>query len=219
MKNLIDELHELDNYEYKVSKDFSKNVMKAIKKEKNKFNYAISIASVGIVACFALIAVTNANFKSNIFNFVTESADNYAQVDVTENEVNYDLADEIKSDDSILSDFAFTPQVDNTNGTVMQEAMGTKAPSIASDSTSNNKMEEIVAEKDSVQNSLASDLLREDEKIDEIVNTLKKAGIDMKVDDGEIEVEVTKEKVEKILEAFENIEIIEEGKIVIIKVK
>ena len=35
MKNLIDELHDLDQVEFKVSEDFSKNVMKRIQKEEN----------------------------------------------------------------------------------------------------------------------------------------------------------------------------------------
>jgi len=50
MKDLIDELHKLDNEEYKVSADFSKKVMRQIKKE-NRFKMIKYVASLASVAC------------------------------------------------------------------------------------------------------------------------------------------------------------------------
>ena len=77
MKNLIDELHELNNDEYKVSEDFSKRVMKKIRKDKNrnKLNYVISLASVGVVACLAVVLFHNSSLKSNVFNFNKNKAE------------------------------------------------------------------------------------------------------------------------------------------------
>ena len=51
MKDLLDELKKLDGEEFKVSPDFSKNVMKEIKKQdrNKKIMYVTSIASVACV--------------------------------------------------------------------------------------------------------------------------------------------------------------------------
>ena len=80
MKNLIDELHTLDEYEYKVSPDFSKKVMKEIKKNKNtnKISNVISLASFGVAACLAVVVFANSNMLGR-FGAKNESADSINQ--------------------------------------------------------------------------------------------------------------------------------------------
>lgn len=79
MKNLMEELRNLDEYEYKVSANFSKKVMRNIKKSKtaNRFSNVISLASIGVVACLAVVLFSNSNIKSNFLNFADkDSAEN-----------------------------------------------------------------------------------------------------------------------------------------------
>ena len=52
MKNLIDELHALNEEEFEVSASFSKNVMKKIKRKNNVVIF-VRVASVLSCACLA----------------------------------------------------------------------------------------------------------------------------------------------------------------------
>lgn len=74
MKNLQDELKKLDNEEYKVSKDFSKNVIKSIKHE-NILLRIKSIASLASVACVLVVAVIYANKSGLIVSLTSKQAD------------------------------------------------------------------------------------------------------------------------------------------------
>lgn len=129
MKNLIDELHKLDNENFEVSKDFSKNVMKRIKKEKhlNTFNYVVSLASLGIVACLAAVLFTNTDIKNRF-------------LDLTER-LNYNNSSNEKQEsdatDNIVKDsYDFNSYTDNTN---LQD---TEASGIDNNNANNNILSE-----------------------------------------------------------------------------
>ena len=80
MKNLIDELKELDKEEYKVSEDFSKNIIKSIKHDAiiAKIKRITSLASVAcVLVIVVIIANNNGSFNSlknnNYFQDFTNS--------------------------------------------------------------------------------------------------------------------------------------------------
>lgn len=77
MKNLNEELRNLNEYDYKVSTDFSKKVMKKIRRNHllDSMKYVVSWVSIGAVACFAVVIYTNPNLKLPFFKGAAESQD------------------------------------------------------------------------------------------------------------------------------------------------
>ncbi len=76
MKDLIDELHKLDNDNYKVSPDFSKRVMKQIKRD-NRYKalkYVASLASAACVLGVSIMLVRNSDLLARILES-SKSAD------------------------------------------------------------------------------------------------------------------------------------------------
>ena len=74
MKDLLDELKKLDDEEFKVSPDFSKNVMKEIKKQdrNKKIMYVTSIASVACVLGISVFLVNRSGMLSSTVNQASE---------------------------------------------------------------------------------------------------------------------------------------------------
>lgn len=77
MKNLNEELKKLNEYNYSVSADFSKKVMRKIRKGHlvGSMKYVVSFASLAAVACFAVVLYTNPNLKGKFFKGNVESED------------------------------------------------------------------------------------------------------------------------------------------------
>ena len=74
MKNLLDELHKLDEVEYSVSNDFSKKVVSKINKG-NKIIVLKRVTSVAMVACLAGFAVFMTN-KLGILDRINKASSN-----------------------------------------------------------------------------------------------------------------------------------------------
>ena len=208
MKSLIDELHNLDEYEYKVSPDFSKRVMKAIKKGKNanKISYVISLASFGVAACLAVIVCVNPNLLGR-FGQKMESADNASNVEIvyydgSENAAMEDISNNVKEDSTEINfDNFMVPEA--TAGLASDLKQNEYTDSMEVDSAINNKVE--MLENLRTQN------------YDEVIKILKQANIEIEEKDDEIKAKATKEKVEELLKNYNNITIEEKGEYVIIK--
>ena len=98
MKNLLDELHELDNDEIKVPSDFSKNVMKKIKKS-NRIIALGYVASIASVACVIGITVFFVN-KNGLFDKVFSKGANESVTAMSLNETpNQKDIEESKTED------------------------------------------------------------------------------------------------------------------------
>ena len=222
MKNLIDELHELDEVEFKVSEDFSKNVMKRIQKEENLTkvsNKVIPWASLGIVACLALVVVTNANVKINLFGVAQESADNSvnqasAYEDKVEDSDNlkmptYDFSDSLKED--------FTPEAENAINTVNDSVL-------KQNSTTNVLEENIKAETDSaplesVTTGSTNRVQANKEKLSDIKSLIEKAKLEVEeIEDG-LKVKASKDKVKDVLIEYTDITIETQNEYVIVRCK
>lgn len=207
MKNLIDELHKLDEYDFKVSEDFSKNVMKKIKRDKssNKLTYVISLASIGVVACFALVMFNNSDIKNSFM--VAESAnmqdsngkENSSINEIVFNDINKGTNSEVQlENDRVFSNentvqSAMIPEVDSydnkTNGVV----------SINKDSVDNAFLTD-----DSIIKELSGDVFAQIEAL------LTKAEISYEVIDKGIKTKGAKEDIERILKDVIEIVSIEE---------
>lgn len=68
MKNINEELHRLNRYEYNVSEDFSKRVMKRIQKDKFsiKLKRVIPFASLTVAACLIVMVYTKVGVDDGI---------------------------------------------------------------------------------------------------------------------------------------------------------
>lgn len=210
MKNLIEELHNLDEYEYKVSPDFSKRVMKEIKKSKNTSNISrvISLASFGAAACFAVVVFSNSNLLGR-FGAKTESVDNANNIEMAyyDSLVGASAADNIQNDskeDSIefaLDDYMLpqaTTQFNSANDAIKDESI------------EKTEFDTLVKE--------TLEVYRNDKQdFKEIVKILKDANIDVEEHDYILKAKATKEKVQELLKEYENITIEEKGEYVLIK--
>lgn len=199
MKNLIDELHKLDEYEYNVSSDFSKRVMKNIKKDKtsNKLGYVISLASVGMVACLAVILFNNSNIKTNFDNNMKAESQIY-------NSGMYDLA----SVDSSVENYSKS----GSNSVVKDDSIL---------ETGNVSTNEVKVEVSDFQNSNNNALRKENsgEYFESIENLLKNAEYRYEKTDEGFEVRGTKDEINEILKDFINISIEEKQGYVLIRIK
>ena len=112
MKDLIDELHKLNREEYKVSEDFSKRVIKKIKRD-NTYKVIKYVASLASAACVLGLSVFFAN-KSGVLDRVKDAfgRSNLAQSAISSenliNSANYmqdnyeTKADEYNTDESVI---------------------------------------------------------------------------------------------------------------------
>ena len=68
MKKLNEELHKLDEYNFNVSPDFSKKVMKKIRRGHitNRLQYVVSLASLAAVACFAVVICKDSSVLNRV---------------------------------------------------------------------------------------------------------------------------------------------------------
>lgn len=206
MKNLIDELHKLDEVEYKVSEDFSKRVMKNIKKAEktNKFSNVISIASVGLVACLAVFAFHNSDIKTNIFN--TQNSNNMEMA-----ESKLDMAQYNNTDNMIIEEKEFMDKleysVEATNDAYNRAEATPESiqkGEVASDSA---KLENFV------EKAQSGDDYQSLEK------ALKSANIEYEVVENGIKINATQNEITGILNDFEYIDIDIDGEYIILKIK
>ena len=226
MKNLIDELHGLNDDEYKVSADFSKRVMKKIRKDKNrnKLNYVISLASVGVVACLAVVLFNNSSIESNIFNFNNK------------NEVVDSMKQSLIADRSFYDFDATKDSSENDKLIYNQENSNDKAyGGLENSGIDNNRngaysATNVTSEEFKMENSLEdmTNTIEEKEILKQgIVSTnsfqlqieslLSQAGLEVEHVENGIKVKSTKEEVENILKEYKNIIIEVQGEYIIIK--
>ncbi len=211
MKNLIDELHKLDEFEYTVSSDFSKKVMTKIKKDKtsNKISYVISLASVGMVACLAVFMFSNTNVKVGFDNKESENQ--------TYNTGKYDLSvADVMLDNSSMSDsnkkesheLKTELRAEATNNSVLEKEKDSNKDSLKNEAN----IMELVSD-----NSLNQDDKEEAFKL--IENILKTAKHRYERVDVGFEVRATKDEISKLLKEISNYSIEEKEGYVLIKLK
>ena len=222
MKNLIDELHDLDEVEFKVSEDFSKNVMKRIQKEENiskVSNKVIPWASLGIAACLAVVVVTNANVKINLFDAAQESANNsVSQASVYEDKIEgtdnlkmptYDFSDSLKEE--IVPES--TGDLNTVNDSVLKQNAATNVfEEIKKDDSDSATIE-------SVTTGSANRVQANKEKLSDIKALIEKAKLEVEeIEDG-LKVKASKDKVKDVLIEYTEITIETQNEYVIVRCK
>ena len=82
MKNLVDELNKLDDVQYSVSPDFSKNVIKKAKQNNNWTNIITfaSIASAACVVCFCVFYLYNTGSQDSAQSVSTYNKSEYESI-------------------------------------------------------------------------------------------------------------------------------------------
>lgn len=213
MKNLIDELHNLDEYEYKVSSDFSKKVMKEIKKNKNtnKISNVISLASFGAAACLAVVVFANSNLIGR-FGAKNESADSINQSEL--NMAYYDSLGNYATNDSEMKIQEEVTEMDFGN-LVAPEAASTN--SVINDKieyTDDLEVEKDSSTKENITNTARGEKIKD---YNEILKVLNQADVEAEIIDNGIKAKATKEKIEDLLKNYNNITVEEEGEYAIIK--
>ena len=221
MKNLIDELHGLNNDEYKVSEDFSKRVMKKIRKDKNrnKLNYVISLASVGVVACLAVVLFHNSSLKSNVFNFNKNKAEstNLMKQSLVAGTSMYNLTEEEASmeDDKAYRDLENSDIETDKNDMYSTLNMANKE---LEKETSLGDNSYITEDKLNTSPSPESLLPNQTKSLQvEIEKLLKQAGFIVESLENELKVKATKEEVEDILKEYQGTIVEVQGEYIIIK--
>ncbi len=197
MKNLIEELHKLDDMIYPVSEDFSKKVMKQIKKSKkeSKFNYVISLASVGIVACLAVFFVHHTNLKnqSRYLNQKEFYQENSIQQHNQDDDLAWDTYLNNQRKDAMMND-KISGAIEETQGFPTAINMTSK--------------DKVNAEfKEESRMSLQT----------EIKNILEKANFQVQAIGESLKVKASKEEIVKLLKDYETISIEVQGEYVIIQ--
>ncbi|MBO5143734.1 MAG: hypothetical protein J6C46_12240 [Clostridia bacterium] len=228
MKNLIEELHKLDEYEYNVSENFTKNVMKNIKRDNKtiKFSSVISCASVGIVACLAVIVFSNSSVKESALNsYHAQSAESVVNVANS-------IADKM---DNTTSD-----SVNNSTNNFANNPINSPAVKEDKENVFDNfivdRMETITAETDkhlelkdaqgsaSVNGYMENNVVEDNsfrkeeniEKIKKIENIFKAKKIEYKIVDNKVEVKSTIKVISELLKDIENILIeVKEGYVIV----
>lgn len=213
MKNLIDELHKLDEFEYTVSSDFSKRVMKNIKKDKtsNKISYVISLASVGMVACLSVFMFYNSNIKVSF-------DENMESENQTYNTGKYDLAlADVTTDNANIKE-------SNTGVNGLKQELRAEADSAnvnqlkTGDVAHNESFKNDSNIKESVSDNSLSEGANE-EAFESIENALKTAKYRYEKVDVGFEVRATKDEISKLLKEISNYIIEEKEGYVLIKLK
>lgn len=223
MKNLVDELHKLDEVEFKVSEDFSKNVMKRIRKEEttSKITKVIPWASFGIAACLALVIVTNSNVKLNLFDGAKESADNSInQASVYENETE-------NVEDNKMPTYSY---LDNSKEIFTSETDG--ASNAVNDSVSKENFTQSTFEEikkgdlssdsvllESVTTGAANRVKLNKEKLSDMKLLIEKANLEVEEIEEGLKVKASKDKVKDVLLEYTDISIETQKEYVIVKCK
>ncbi|MBR6253464.1 MAG: hypothetical protein IKR04_06490 [Clostridia bacterium] len=81
MKNLLDELHNLDEEDFEVSKDFSKRIITKINKDKKitLFSRVTSLVAVACVAALAVFVGSKFGFLDRVNSLVSNSSSQMAE--------------------------------------------------------------------------------------------------------------------------------------------
>lgn len=224
MKNLNEELKKLNEYNYSVSADFSKKVMRRIRKGHlvGSMKYVVSFASLAAVACFAVVLYTNPNLKGKFFKgnveseymFISEmnqsaipnssSKNDYMMNDA---EIYQDITENIKDNqsDSIL----FEEETKGTNrveNTVVEDKFEMNGFTSETDKMGTSESY--------IPNAVAGS---QKNKKEELISKLKKAGFDVTESETGLQVKASKEEMQELEDLLKNenvkIEEIEENKI------
>lgn len=217
MKNLIDELHGLNNDEYKVSEDFSKRVMKKIRKDKNrnKLNYVISLASVGVVACLAVVLFHNSSLKSNVFNFNKNKAESANLMKPSTSVYNLTEEEASMENDKAYRDLENSDIETDKNDMYSTLNMANKE---LEKETSLGDNSYITEDKLNTSASPESLLPNQTKSLQvEIEKLLKQAGFIVESLENELKVKATKEEVENILKEYQGTIVEVQGEYIIIK--
>lgn len=217
MKNLIDELHGLNNDEYKVSEDFSKRVMKKIRKDKNrnKLNYVISLASVGVVACLAVVLFHNSSLKSNVFNFNKNKAESANLMKQSTSVYNLTEEEASMENDKAYRDLENSDIETDKNDMYSTLNMANKE---LEKETSLGDNSYITEDKLNTSASPESLLPNQTKSLQvEIEKLLKQAGFIVESLENELKVKATKEEVENILKEYQGTIVEVQGEYIIIK--
>jgi len=200
MKNLIDELHELENYNYDVSNDFSEKVMKKIKKDKNKASYAVSILTTGAIACLAILVCTNSNIRNKFTNISKDSNIESITQDIS--------AEGINNQEMILNE---KDQLNKGYSDDMTDSVALE-----------NYEEKLSADEYKNQGvinapSSTAPLRGNYGDYKEIIKILENSALSVVAKENVLTVKATKEKVENLLRDYKELEIEAEGEFVTIK--
>ena len=212
MKNLIDELHKLDEYEYNVSSDFADKVMNNIKKNKtsNKMNCVISLVSVGMVACLAVFMFSNTNIKVSFDNKETENQ--------TYNTGKYDLTvADVMLDNSNIKE-------SNTGANELRQELKAETESANINQLNQEKDVDnsLLKNESNIMESVSGNSLNQiarEEVYDLIENALKAANYRYERVELGFEVRATKDEISKLLKDNSNYIIEEKEGYVLIKIK
>lgn len=204
MKNLLDELHKLDNDSFNISPDFSKNVMKKIKKSNRiiKLGYVASFASV---ACIIGISVFFVN-KNGLFDKVKES-----QMSASGILVNEETIDEFKEETQDKEEVVYKQDV-SFNDSKDIETSQPQAVNDTANIESKNVREAAKSE------ATYSKQLSKEKYLNEIINKLKINSYDIsETDDGIIVYSNEFNEVYELLEEYIDIELSLSGDRIIIQ--
>lgn len=220
MKNLIDELHKLDETEYQVSADFSKKVMKKIKKNKNisKINYVISLTSVGAVACLAVVLFNTSNIKSNIFNFIGTPKETHQENAINDIEMSYYDINNASEPDIEKQHQEDSDKTQSAN-IIFNEIVADNA-SMPSSNVQNLREETTTKGEDKLAVSAESEKLIDYNKEDyhKIISILENAKIEYNLVENALKVKTSKEKIRELLKN-EDLIIEEKEDYILIKLK
>lgn len=234
MKNLNEELRKLDEYNVRVSSDFSKKVMKKIRKGSftNQLRYVVSFASVAAVACFAVVLYSNSDLKDKFF--ATKNHDSEFQVSESNNmngNMSYqDTNHFLEGKDNYIFD-SMESVKENLPLSDASEDFEAEDNKMFSDSESrvdgtNIDSVHIQSENDSMKpasnGAVANSTVKVEEnndKLKKILQILQKAEFQVEEIENGLKVKATKKEVTDTLEEVEDLEFEEEEGYVILKLK
>ena len=216
MKNLNEELKNLNNYNYHVSADFSKKVMRKIRKEHvmGSMKYVVSFASLVAVSFFAVVLYTNPGFKG-----VTES-NNMLTLESNQNSISNTSSKDDHMFNEYYQDSMQSVKDDGTDSVLFEESKetnrteGVMATDKAQVNGILNETDKIEANESNVPSAAGSSQKNEKEIIK---IKLEKAGFNVIETETGLQVKGNKEEKQKLEDLLkdENVKIkqIEENKI------
>ena len=195
MKDLLDELKKLGDEDYKVSPNFSKNVMKEIKKQNRnkKIIYVTSIASVACVLGISILFVNRSGLliKNSSYE-VTERAESLSS--------SYPTSDK---------------EIESTNGSAM---IYDTVDNVQEESITEDSLKVLPASNEKLRDYTKKNTNRE--QLEQIMDALKLHDFD--IQDKDTEIIVYSKNVAEVLdvvEKFENTEVGMSGENIVVKLK
>ncbi len=209
MKNLIDALHELDEKEYKVSEDFSQRVLQKCHSSHSGLSkkWAISVASLGVVACLVTVMVMNKNVDMNHF-FLRKSG----EINMTEQTEQVSMA---TGKNDMFSRVQAVPN--ETKGFIGQYQAQKESDSAKKESSmlfSDNldksslpQMQEQAVENNTVTNTISGEEITNYTQVvlNSIIDILKENAISYEQEEELLKVKASKDQLKELLGAYEDI--------------